>query len=168
MENNLWNSIEDNPNYKKNTDLYQNHLLEQYKICLEMADRISARRNLANVFFLTLNTLCVTAIGFLLEKISLVNPKWIILFPLFGVMLICLIWWWLIRSYSDLNSAKYKVIGHLEKKLPSSPFYSAEWKELGEGKDISKYLPLTSLEKFIPIVFGIIYLMLGVYILFLI
>lgn len=167
MENNLWNSIDDNSVYKTKTELYQNHILEQYKIYVEMADRISARRNLANVFFLTLNTLCLTAIGFMLEKISLVNPKWVIIFPLLGVIILCFVWWWLIRSYRDLNSAKYKVIGHLEKRLPSSPYSSAEWKELGEGKDYSKYLPLTELEIVVPIVFGIIYLMFGLYVLFL-
>ncbi len=35
---------------------YQAVLLEQYKLYVEMADRVSARRALANTFFLTLNT----------------------------------------------------------------------------------------------------------------
>lgn len=168
MENNLWNTFNSDSIYTGNKELYQNHILEQYKLYVEMADRISQRRNLANVFFLSLHTLGLSAIGFMFEKISLVNPKWIISFPLFGIMLLCLIWLWLLRSYRDLNSAKYKVIGHLEKRLPSSPYWSAEWLELGEGKDIKKYLPLTALEVFVPIVFGLIYLMLGVYILFII
>ena len=167
MEDKLWNKVEENNIYSTDKELYQEHILEQYKICVEMADKISERRNLANVFFLTLNTLCITAIGFLMEKIPLVNPKWVIVFPLFGILLLCLIWWWLVRSYRDLNSAKWKVIGLLEAKLPSSPFWSAEWTELGKGEDISKYLPLTALEKFVPIVFGLIYFLLGIYILFL-
>jgi hypothetical protein len=166
MENNLWNILDDNSVYKTNGELYQNHILEQYKIYVEMADRISARRNLANVFFLTLNTLCITAIGFLLEKISLVDPKWLIIFPLLGLLILCLVWWWLLSSYRDLNSAKYKVVGNLEKKLPSSPYWSAEWNELGKGEDYSKYLPLTALEIIVPIVFGVLYLMVGVYVLF--
>lgn len=168
MVNNLWNTLATDSEYNNKKELYQNHILEQYKLYVEMADRISARRNLANVFFLTLNTLCLTAIGFMFEKVSLVNPKWIISFPLFGMMLLCVIWWWLLRSYKNLNTAKYKVIGNLEKRLPASPYWSAEWMELGEGKDIKKYLPLTALEIFVPIVFGLIYLMLGVYLLFII
>lgn len=40
-------------------------LLEQYKLYVEMADRVSARRGSANTFFLTLNTTAVTAIGVL-------------------------------------------------------------------------------------------------------
>ena len=38
-------------------------LLEQYKIYVEMADRISARRGLTNTFFLTLNSALFTVIG---------------------------------------------------------------------------------------------------------
>ena len=38
------------------SDKLPDGLLEQYKIYVEMADRISARRGLANTFFLTLNT----------------------------------------------------------------------------------------------------------------
>ena len=36
---------------------------EQYKLYVEMADRVSARRSLANTFFLTLNTALFTPIG---------------------------------------------------------------------------------------------------------
>ena len=37
--------------------------LEQYKLYVEMADRISARRGLTNTLFLTLNTAIFAAIG---------------------------------------------------------------------------------------------------------
>jgi len=165
MENNLWTDIE-NLEYSKKGELYHNHILEQYKLYVEMADRISSRRNLANVFFLTMNTTILGSIGFLFEKIQLITPKYLVLFPLSGILILTLVWWWLLRSYRNLNSAKYKVIGHLEEKLPSSPYWSAEWKELGEGKNIKKYLPLTVLETVVPIVFGVLYLMMGIYIMF--
>lgn len=161
----LWNNIE-NTAYSKDKTLYQNHILEQYKMYVEMADRISSRRNLANVFFLTLNTTILGAIGFLFGKIELVEPRILVLFPLIGIIILTIVWWWLIRSYRNLNSAKFKVVGHLEKCLPSSPYWSAEWKELGEGKDIKKYLPLTVLETYVPIVFGILYIMIGLFIIF--
>ena len=83
MKDNLWTKIDDNSEYSKNGELYQNHILEQYKMYAEMADRVSARRNLANIFFLTLNTTILGAIGFSFEKIQLINPKWLILFPTF-------------------------------------------------------------------------------------
>ena len=131
-----------------------------------MADRISARRNLANVFFLTLHSLCIIQFVFFIEKVALISPKWIMFFPFFIVIMLCLTWWWTLTSYRNLNSAKYKVIGQLEEKLPSSPYWSAEWKELGEGKDIKKYLPITTLEQYVPILFAIVYSLLGGYILF--
>ena len=79
MENNLWNELAESSEYIENKELYQNHIIEQYKVYVEMADRISARRNLTNIFFLTLNTTILGAIGFSFEKIHLVNPKGLIL-----------------------------------------------------------------------------------------
>ena len=166
MKDNLWTKIDDNSEYSKNGELYQNHILEQYKMYAEMADRVSARRNLANIFFLTLNTTILGAIGFSFEKIQFINPKWLILFPIISFLILVVVWGWLIRSYRNLNSAKYKVIGNLEKKLPASPYWSAEWKELGEGKDWKKYLQLTALENVVPIIFGLTYIMIGIYVMF--
>jgi hypothetical protein len=37
--------------------------LELYKLAVEMADRVSARRSTANAFFLTINTALLTFIG---------------------------------------------------------------------------------------------------------
>ncbi len=165
-EDSLWIEIQENSAYSLNPELHQNHILEQYKLYVEMADRISSRRNLANVFFLTLNTTILAAVGFSLEKIQLVEPKWLTIFPILGIESMVVVWWWLITSYRKLNTAKYKVVGNLEKRLPSSPYWSAEWMELGEGKDLKKYLPLTSLEKYVPIIFGFFYLVLSIYIIF--
>src|SRR2546427_11713856 len=39
--------------------------LEQYKLYVEMADRISARRQTANEFFLSVNTAIVALLGYL-------------------------------------------------------------------------------------------------------
>lgn len=156
MENNI---------YLEDKKLQKEHLLEQYKIYVEMADRISARRNLANVFFLTLHTAFFAAIGFSIEKIELINPKWLILFPIIGLLIFCWVWRKLIKSYRSLNSAKYKVIGELEKELPRSPYWEMEWKELGEGKDPKKYVPLTATENWVPLIIGFLYLCLAGYIL---
>ena len=161
----MWNSINEDSVYKTEKGLYQNHLIEQYKLYVEMADRVSSRRNLANVFFLTLNTTMLGAVGFAFEKIKLIEPTWLILFPIFGLLLMNLIWWWLVRSYRNLNTAKYKVLRKLSSKLPASP-WTEEWVELGEGNDIKKYLPLTKLEMYIPLIFGLTYIMLCGYILF--
>ncbi len=166
MTDNLWNEFPPDHEYSKNTQLLQNHILEQYKIYVEMADRVSARRNLANVFFLSLHTTILGAVGFAFQKIELIEPAWLIWLPLGGVIVMCYVWWFLLQSYRQLNTAKYQVVGDLEKRLPASPYWVAEWKKLGEGNDPSLYVPLTNLEKFIPLVFGFLYSLLGVYITF--
>lgn len=157
MKNNLWNAIENIDAYAQNNELYQQHILEQYKIYIEMADRISARRNLANVFFLTLHTTLLSIIGFSVQNLHFVCSKWLLILPFTGIIIMCGVWWWLLQSFRQLNTAKYRVIGLLEEKLPSSPYWLAEWKELGEGKNWKKYLPLTSLEKLVPVIFSILY-----------
>ena len=68
-----------------------------------------------------------------------------------------MVWGILLRSYRNLNSAKFQVIGFMEEHLPSSPYWLAEWKALGEGKDIKKYIPLSLIETFVPILFFLIY-----------
>jgi hypothetical protein len=71
----------------------------------------------------------------------------------------------ILRSYRQLNTAKYQVIGEFEKRLPASPYWSAEWKALGEGKDLMKYIPLTYAENWVPIVFALLYTILAVIVL---
>jgi len=44
----LWNAAVTPATYAGDGEKYQGAVLEQYKICVEMADRISARRALAN------------------------------------------------------------------------------------------------------------------------
>ncbi|HZN77067.1 MAG TPA: hypothetical protein VFC00_36035 [Micromonosporaceae bacterium] len=132
-------------------------VLDQYKIYVEMADRISARRALANTFFLTLNTLVLAVIGALWRD-SPDAARWILVFPLLALLVQCLAWFWLIRSYRQLNAAKYVVIGALEERLPASPYWRAEWTALGEGRDRTRHRPLTYLEQWIPLVFMFVYL----------
>ena len=128
--------------------------MEQYKIYVEMADRISQRRGVANIFFLTFNTAIVGALaGFFND----VPPNIAVAFYLAaGVMAIT--WALLLRSYRTLNTAKFKVIGALEKRLPAQMFYAAEWKSLGEGKSLKKHIPFGAVETVVPLIFSLIYL----------
>lgn len=160
---NLINSQSLELNYEGNKQLYQTHLIEQYKLYVEMADRISARRNLTNVFFLTLNTTFIGIIGFVFDKIIMLTQKLIINIPMLCIVSLCFVWWRLIYSYRQLNAAKYTVIGEFEKNLPASPYCPAEWKALGEGKEPNKYLPITHLENHIPIIFGLLCLSVWLY-----
>ena len=126
---------------------YEDHCLEIYKIYVEMADNISARRHSANIFFLIVNTSILGIAGY----IDRVDSNWILVVNLAAVF-ICYSWYRIIRSYKDLNSGKFKVIHQIEKELPLSP-YDAEWEALGRGENSKLYLPFTHIEIWVPWVF---------------
>lgn len=127
-------------------------ILEIYKIYLQMADKISDRRQSANSFFLTINTVIVSFISYMsISNATQSSNIFYILVSIAG-MVICYYWYRLIRSYKDLNSGKFKVIHQIESNLPLSP-YDTEWEMLGRGKDKKKYLPFTKIEMRIPWVF---------------
>ena len=153
----LWNPTIKPESYGQH-ETYTKHVFEQYKIFIEMADRISTRRNLANTFFLTLHTLLISTAGYLYESGPTVSTPWMNLFPLIAVLTLCYVWYRLLLSYRQLNTAKFKVIGEYERILPSSPYWSAEWKALGQGKDPSLYRPLSDLEQFVPKAFAAMYI----------
>ncbi len=122
---------------------YQEHLLEQYKLYVEMADRISARRASANTFFLTANAALLAAFGAL--RPSHAVEWWPSAAVALGGLVLCAVWMLLIRSYRQLNTGKWAVVGHIEGLLPMAP-YAAEWRALGCGKNWRKYLQLTVVE----------------------
>jgi hypothetical protein len=153
----LWNAEVTSESYRGDAERYQSAILEQYKLCVEMADRISARRALANAFFLTLNTGAFTTIGVFWKDRPHISVIYLIP-PLLLLLALCLTWFWLTRSYRQLNSGKYAVIGALEERLPASPYWRGEWKALGEGKDKAVYWPLTHLEQWVPSGFALVYL----------
>lgn len=131
-------------------------ILEQYKLYVEMADNISKRRANVNTFFLTVNTIVFTLVGingFEIKKFS-------IFITVVGVIL-SYTWYYLLQSYKLLNSGKYKVINKVEELLPLN-LYSYEWELLGEGKNRAKYWPISNIEKMVPVLFGIGYLIFGV------
>ncbi|MDE0199668.1 MAG: hypothetical protein OXK78_15800 [Caldilineaceae bacterium] len=137
---------------------YDEHLFEQYKICVEMADRVSARRMLANSFFAGVHTTLAIAFTVLLKE-KVLQSSLLIFVPLVALLLLCYLWWSVVNSYRQLNSGKYKVVLALEQMLPVAP-YHAEWIALGEGKDRKLYRPLTYEEKWVPVCFGVLYLLL--------
>jgi len=131
---------------------YDAHILEQYKVYVEMADRISARRQSANNFFLSINTAVLAFLG-IAGRLGFTNLRdfWAIIVSISGIVL-CYTWYRLIRSYRDLNTGKYTVIHCIEAHLPMAP-YDAEWVAVGQGKDSKLYLPFTHIEIRIPWIF---------------
>ena len=136
---------------------YKQHLLEQYKLYVEMADRISARRQTANSFFLSINTVLIAFIGIVADRqVTDLHLPWVIVVSVAGLSL-CYAWYRLIRSYKDINTVKFKVIHAIEAKLPSAPF-DAEWKALGEGENRKLHIPFTHVETYIPMIFALLYI----------
>lgn len=136
---------------------YNAHLLEQYKIYVEMADRISTRRQSANSYFLTINTAIIAMISYLKLESSISEGYLFYFLVSVAGMILCYTWYRLIQSYKGLNSGKFKIIHELEKKLPTAPF-DAEWKCLGEGKNSDLYHPFTHVEMVVPWIFFVLHL----------
>jgi hypothetical protein len=133
--------------------------LELYKLAVEMADRISARRGLANSYFLTVNT-GVTAL------LGAFDMRWYLAAA--GVVL-CAAWRALLKSYRALNCAKFNVILALEEQLPVH-VYTDEWDRLRRERVVmtfrllqlrtwlAQYKELGDIECIVPYIFSVIYL----------
>lgn len=136
-------------------DSFKADLFEQYKHYVESAEKISERRVSTNNYLLTVNAFLVTLYG--LVAASRFHTFWTILVPLAGI-LVSLTWYRIITSYRDLNTVKFQVIHELERHMPAA-LYDYEWKkaERGRGK---KYHPLSHLERWVPIVFVALYVLL--------
>jgi hypothetical protein len=133
-------------------DDWHDLLMDQYKLAVEMADRVSARRLAANSFFLTLSTGLVGVAGYG-EHFESARHFWLV--GLAGIA-IAYLWYRVIGSYRDLNTAKYKVIHALESRLPAR-LYDAEWDALGRGEDPKLYRPFSHIEIGVPWVFAFLH-----------
>src|SRR5437879_1510673 len=96
---------------------------ELYKLAVEMADRVAARRAVANTFFLTVNTGLAALLG--AEQLGGYVGA--------AGLVFALTWWWLLQSYRNLSSAKFKVINNMESRLDVQLF-SEEWRYLEASK----------------------------------
>jgi hypothetical protein len=128
------------------------HTFEIYKIAVEMADRISARRQLVNSFFLTLTTSLTALVGYTrlgsnnkdnLESLALMA---------FAGMVVAALWLLMIRSFNQLNAAKFRVILEIEESLPIRPFYAE--RELYKGAGRSGF---TRIEAGVPWLFVVVH-----------
>ena len=154
IRSSLWNDGADTE-FKSLT--YSEALLEQYKLYVELADRVSQRRGVANSFFLLVNSVAIVILGSLGILAEDVSPLAFI-FPTVMLVCICGVWFYVVRSYRQLNSGKWEVVGAIEERLPASPWWKAEWQALGQGRDWSLYWPLTHIEKWVPLTFIVLYI----------
>ena len=109
-------------------------LFDQYKLFVDSSDKLVARRQTVNTFFLSINALLLSAVGFIIRDVP---QQWATFAGVFGVglagILLCITWRNLVRSYSQLNSGKFAVIHSLEQYFPAALF-KAVWHALNQSQ----------------------------------
>ncbi|MCY4364608.1 MAG: hypothetical protein OXE17_00040 [Chloroflexi bacterium] len=132
-------------------------LLEQYKLYVQSAENVSARRVISNRYLLTLNAALVALYG--LQSATFGQGYWTLLIPVIGIA-VSLLWYLIIRSHADLNRIKFDVIHEFEQHLPAA-MYEYEWKlaKRGRGKT---YRTVTTIEGWIPVLFAVLHVVLAV------
>ncbi|MCY4011115.1 MAG: hypothetical protein OXG82_00210 [Gammaproteobacteria bacterium] len=132
-------------------------LMEQYRLFVETSERLVARRQVVNTFFLSANALALSALGLIAKEVSHSPLAAIgIVAVSAAALLLCVAWKRLVRSYAQLNGGKCAVIERLERRLPAALF-SAEWVALGKGKDPKVYKPFTATEQLVSVIFIVLY-----------
>jgi hypothetical protein len=160
--------VEDRMDAKQYGEGYQQHLIEQYKLYVQMADNVSLRRSQSNQFYISVLSalLAVVALAGKLygsgadARIELVNVAFLCV-TILG-LIICIVWAINLLSYRQLNAGKFKVIHEMESMLPYA-CYDREWEFLGRGEAFSKYVPLTNVEVYVPAIMAIPYIIVFLY-----
>ena len=136
-------------------DKYRQHFFEQYKLYIEGIEKISDRREGANRYFIAINTAILTAL-IISFKFGVSEYGDLVYILLVLGLVICFIFYFLLRSYRQINTGKFEVLHEIEKHLPLA-LYSFEWEVLKEGKKKNVYFPFSHIESKVPIVFGLTY-----------
>ncbi len=146
------------------------HKIEIYKTFVDTAERNVERRMRINQFYFSIVAALFIAYAYMaegklrgaaeaigdwsgrsshgtgaIERAMVTMPLWIL--PLF-LLIISMSWFSALLSYRALSTAKYRVIGDIEKELPAQPFRQ-EW---GYYKNIRK-IETTHLELAVPLLF---------------
>jgi hypothetical protein len=158
----------DERNYGEN---FKSHFLDQYKLYVQTADNISARRSQTNQFYVSLLsallgiiTIASAVVRNQDQSLGGLQKAAYLAISVLGLF-VCLIWFANIRSYRQLNSGKFKVIHEMEQSLPYRCF-DREWEILGSGKQAKVYVPLTHVEQYIPGLLAFPFLAILVYIIY--
>lgn len=128
-------------------------LLEQYKMFVQTSEDLVRRKQSVNSFYVTLTSLVLGAIVSIFcaskdlsQNIAGDNLMFYATIGLSMVgLVICGSWISLLRSYSDLNSDKIKIIGAIEAYLPLK-LYETEWVMMARSLGNKKYRSFTRKE----------------------
>lgn len=132
--------------------------LEIYQLQVELADRVSQRREGANRLFVSLLTgLLVFLVALLRLGTGDLDATAVMAFLGVAGVLLSAAWFVIVRSYRQLNTGKFEALHQLEYHL-AYRFLAREWKLLSEGRDYRRYWRLTVVETSLPIIFGLLFL----------
>lgn len=136
-------------------------LFEQYRIFLQMISSLERKREIVNRFYLSINIGLLAALGLStqLEIASFVSSSLLTLVIPGTGTLFSLIWFQSIRSYKQLSTIKWSIVLKIERMLPLK-IHETEWKMLSKGRGSKKYIRLTYVEQFTPVVFIATYVIL--------
>ena len=138
------------------TDSRQYQLLEIYKLHSELAERVSQRRDGTNRLHVSLLVgLSVFLVGFSYGG-EVMEKHFLGTLGAIGALLSGS-WYIVLRSCRQLNSAKFKALHELEKKL-AYPFFTREREFLGEGENINRDWSLTVFETALPFLYFVLFL----------
>lgn len=121
---------------------------EQYKIFVESAEKNSEKRVTQNNIYLTINLAFLSYILF-----QNPNPVETIITSFVG-LIICLVWLLTIINFCKRNKVKFDIINEMEEEFGN--LYKEEWKR------ISILTPLSTYEKFLAIIFMMVYIIIPI------
>ena len=133
-------------------DSFTADLLEQYKLYVGSTENVSARRIASSRLLLALNAGLVALYG--IAPAGFGQGWWALPVPLLGVI-VCLLWYQVIKSHRDLNRVKFELIHELERHLPATP-YTCEWRLAEQGRG-GTYRAVTDVERWIPWTFLVLH-----------
>ena len=121
------------------SDADKETLFGQYRMFVETSEALVVRRQGVNTFFLSVNSAILAVVGLLLRdgESADLESAMIVGLGLVGVAL-CGVWGRLIKSFGQLNTAKFAVILAIEKHLPARMF-AAEWASLEHGATYASF-----------------------------
>ena len=132
---------------------FNTDLLEQYKLYVQSAENVSARRVASSRYLLTLNVALVALYG--LQSSGFSQSYLMLLIPVIGIFVSSL-WYLIIKSHADLNRIKFDVVHKFECHLPAA-MYKYEWGMAEQG-----YRAVTTIERWIPILFAVLHVVLAI------
>lgn len=118
-------------------------VLDIYRMLVDLADKVSQRRQISNSFYLSVNTALVGASAYLTVGGQL--SLWRAVMVAVAGILVSVLWIKNINTYRSLNAAKFDVILEIEKHLAIAPL-TAEWEQLERGENAKRHRPFHKIE----------------------